>query len=97
METALTISQIIFFSVFSLVIITFFIIMVSAGYRINRILRKLEEIARDVHDLSDEARARIKDISEKLSLLPIISFFAKKAGAKRNTRKKVDKNKTQNQ
>jgi hypothetical protein len=91
METALIISQIVFYSVFSLTIIAFFVLMVSAGYRIVRILKVLEQIATDVHDLSDEAKARIKDISEKLSLLPIISFFVKKAGGNRNTRKKVDK------
>jgi len=79
-ETTLTILQIIFYSVTSLAIIVMFFFMVAGAYRLIKILKTLQTIARDVHEVSDEAKEKIEEIIEKLSLLPIISFFIKKAG-----------------
>ena len=91
MEKALVISQIIFYSIYSLAGIVLFFFVIMAAYRLSKILKILQAIAKDVHDVSDQAKARIKDISEKLSLLPILSFFMKKAKGAEHSRAKAKK------
>ncbi len=92
MENTLTILQIIFYSVSSLAIIVLFFFMATAGYRLIKILKTLQIIARDVHDISDEAKEKIEEIIEKLSLLPMLSFFIKKAKGGRSPKRKTKKN-----
>jgi hypothetical protein len=91
METTLIILQIIFYSVTSLATIVLFFFMILAGYRLIKILKTLQAVARDINEVSGEAKEKIESIIENLSLLPIISFFIKKVGAGKNTRKKVEK------
>jgi hypothetical protein len=93
MENALTISQLIFYSISSLTIIVLFFFLVVGAYRVTKILKTLQAIARDIHDVSDEAKEKIEEIIEKLSLLPILSFFIKKAKGGSNPKRKVEKNK----
>jgi hypothetical protein len=93
MENTLTILQIIFYAVFSLAAIVFFFFMIVGAYRVIKILKTLQVIANDVRTVSDDAKQKIEDIIEKFSLLPIISFFIKKVGRNKTSRKKVDKNK----
>jgi hypothetical protein len=92
MENILTILQIIFYAVFSLATIVLFFFMVTAAYRLIKILKTLQTIARDVQEVSDGAKEKIEDIIEKFSILPIISFFIKKIGKTKNSDKKADKN-----
>ncbi len=82
METALIIAQTVFYSVFSLAIIVVGILLAIATYHLVNIVRELEAISRNLHNMSDEAQEKIKDIIEKLSVLPILSFLIKKAKTK---------------
>ncbi len=91
MEDILVVSQIIFFSVSSLAIIVFSFFMAIAFWRTIRILKTLHAIARDIHEVSDEAKERIEEITEKLSMLPILSFFISKSKRKKNSKSKVEK------
>lgn len=88
METTLIILQIIFYAVASLAIIAFFCFIAIAAYRIIKILNKLQIIAAQAQEVSGEAKQKIEEIIENLSLLPIVSFFIKK-------QKKSRKNKQQ--
>ena len=97
MENTLIILQIIFYSVSSLAIIAFFVFIAIVAYRVIKILKALQIIVRDVQDVSEEAKERIKDISEKLSLLPVFSFFMKQAKRGGSSKRKVEKNQTKNQ
>jgi hypothetical protein len=92
METTLIILQIIFYAVFSLAAIVLFFFMIIGAYRVIKILKNLQAIAEDVRDVSDDAKERIEDIIEKLSLMPIISFFIKKAEGTKKSKRKVEKN-----
>jgi len=93
MESALAISQIVFYWVFSLTIIILLSFRIIIMYRLVKILKTLQAIAGDIRDVSDEAKERIKEISEKLSLLPIFSFFMKKEKEKGSSKRKVEKDK----
>jgi hypothetical protein len=94
MENALMVSQIIFYSVFSLAIVVLGYLMVVIAYRLVNIFRELEAISRDLHDASGEAKEKIKEILEKLSSLPVLSFLLNKTktrGEASKGRKKTNK------
>jgi len=91
MQSALVVLQIIFYSVASLAIIVLFLFVAIAGYRLIKILKELQAVARDVRNISDEAKEKIEDIIEKLSLLPILSFFIKKRKKSGNPKRKTEK------
>lgn len=93
METALMISQIIFYSVFSLAIIIIGFLLAITTYHLVNIVKELEAISKNLHDASDEAKDKIKDIVERLSDLPFLSFLLKKRKTKKGpTPKRPKKN-----
>jgi flagellar motor component MotA len=87
MENILTISQIIFYSVFSLAIIVLGFLMAIIAYHLVNIVKELEAISKELHDASGEAKEKIKDIVEKLSSLPILSFLLNKTKTKDSPQK----------
>jgi len=87
MENILTISQIIFYSVFSLAIIVLGFLTAIISYHLVNIVKELEAISKELHDASGEAKEKIKDIIEKLSSLPILSFLLNKKKTKDNPQK----------
>ena len=78
METTLIVSQIIFYSVTSLAIILIGILFSIEMYHLICMTKELKTIVRDFHNLTNETQERIKDIAERLSNLPILSFLFKK-------------------
>jgi hypothetical protein len=87
MENILIVSQIIFYSVFSLAIIVLGFLMAVISYHLVNIVRELEMISRELHDASGGAKEKIKDIIEKLSSLPLLSFLLNKTKVKEEPKK----------
>jgi flagellar motor component MotA len=87
MENILIISQIIFYSVFSLAIIVLGFLMAVVTYHLVNIVKELEKISRDLHEASGEAKEKINDIIERLSSLPILSFLLNKTKTKEEPQK----------
>ena len=93
MENILTISQIIFYSVFSLAIIVLGFLTAIVAYHLLNIVKELEIISKDLHDASGEAKEKIKDIIERLSSLPVLSFLLNKKKTREESKKRPKKNK----
>lgn len=81
MENALILSQTVFYFAVSIVIIIIGVLFSIGTYHLTLIAEDLEAIMRDVHDLSDEAHERIHDIVDRLSEVPVLSFFLKRRQA----------------
>ncbi len=81
------VSQIVFNIVASVAIIILGILFAIAMYHFIGIVKELGKLSKDLHNASDEAIERIKDIIEKLSNLPILSFFLKKEVKKKRKSK----------
>src|SRR5882672_3222002 len=75
---ALIIAQTIFYFTVSAAIIVLGALCAIVAYYLIRITKELEAMSRDWHDASDEARERINDIIDRLSDLPILSYFLRK-------------------
>jgi len=90
METILMIAQTVFYLVSSLAIIVVGILLAIATYHLVNIVRELEAISRNLHNMSDEAQERLKDIIEKLSVLPILSFLIKKTKSPKSRKNKQE-------
>ncbi len=52
-------------------------------YYFVHIIKGLQAIIHDFHDLTDGARERISDIIERLARLPILSFLLKQTNYKK--------------
>ncbi len=92
METALIFSEIVFYLTVSLAIIVMGVLCAMVTYRLIRIARELEELSRKLNNASDEAGERINEIIDRLSDLPILSYFLKKRPASHNEKRKVKEN-----
>ena len=88
MQTALAISQIIFYSTFSLAVIVLGALSAVVVYQLVLITRQLEKISRDVSEVSAETKERIQDILDALSRLPFLSFVFGRSGVKKSHSKK---------
>ena len=86
MENALIISQTIFYFTISIVVITLGVLATVVTYHLIKITKALEEMSRNIHNASSDAIERIKDLIERLSILPILSFFLKKSRSKKTQR-----------
>ena len=75
MIAALIISQTLFYFVVSAAIIVCGILCAMVTWHFVHIARELEEITKNFHNASDEAYERINDIIDRLSALPILSYF----------------------
>lgn len=91
MQEALIISQTVLFSVLSLAIILFGVVMGIIAYHVIKIVRELEQISRTLHEASEEAGERIKDILERLSDVPILSYFLRRPRAPKSRKSKTEK------
>ena len=77
-ENALILSQTIFYFSASVAIIVIGIIFSVGTYHLTVIVKELEAITRDIHDFTGDAEERIRDILERLSHVPLLSFFLKR-------------------
>ena len=82
MENLLVMAQTLFYFVVSAAIIIFAVLFGIATVHLIHIAKQLEKISRHVHDASDEMRKRVKEIIERLSQLPILSYFLKHAASR---------------
>lgn len=78
METALIFAQTVFYLTVSVAIIVIGVLGVVVMYHLIRITRELEELSRNLKNASSEAGERINDIIDRLSDLPVLSYFLKK-------------------
>ena len=88
METALVLSQTVFYLVVSAAIIVVGILSAVVAYHLMRIAKELEAISQNFREMSDEAQERIRDIIERLAGLPILSFLLRNRGVRSCTDKK---------
>ncbi|MDO8504327.1 MAG: hypothetical protein Q7S36_00540 [Candidatus Liptonbacteria bacterium] len=78
METALILSQTLFYFVVSTAIMVLGVLFAIVIYHLINIAKELEKISNDFHDISGEAKERLREIIERLSELPILSYFLKR-------------------
>lgn len=81
METVLVFAKIIFYFTVSAVVIVTGVLCAIVTYRLIRIARELERLSYNLSHASSEAGERINDIIDRLSNLPILSYFLKKHSA----------------
>ena len=86
----LILSQTIFYISASLAIIILGILFAITTYHIICIARHLNKIANNIDEATDTMKENIKEIIEKLSVLPIISYLfnKKRSGKSENKDKK---------
>ncbi|HUX35930.1 MAG TPA: hypothetical protein VMV71_02755 [Candidatus Paceibacterota bacterium] len=78
METALIFSETVFYLTVSVAIIIIGALCAIVAYHLIRITRELEELSGNLNDASSEAGERINEIIDRLSGLPVLSYFLKK-------------------
>ncbi len=85
MNLALIISQIFFNFTVALTIIFFGILCSVVVYHLIMIVKELEKLSKNINHASAELAERIGDIIDRLSELPILSYFL---GKRTRNRKK---------
>ena len=78
METVLIFAETVFYLTVSAAVIVIGVLCAIVTYRLIRIARELENLSRNLSHASSEAGERINDIIDRLSDLPILSYFLKK-------------------
>jgi len=87
METTLILAKIIFYFAVSAAVIALGVLTAIVAYHLIRITRELENLARNINHVSSEAGEKINDIINKLSALPILSYFLRKKSIKKTKRR----------
>lgn len=72
--------QTLYYLVVSLAIIVFGALFAIIMYHLICITKRLRHISDNLDDTSDELKKRIEEIIERLSSLPIFSYFLKRDG-----------------
>lgn len=85
--SVLVFAQTLFYFSASIAIIIIGVIFAMAVYHLMRIAKKIHEISDNLSELSEETKKAIEEIIEKLSNLPILSFFVKKKVKKESKHK----------
>ncbi|MDO8523248.1 MAG: hypothetical protein Q7S12_03140 [bacterium] len=78
MITALILAQTVFYITVSTAIIAVGIFCAVVAYHLIHITRELEGLSRNLNQASSEAGERINDIIDRLSDLPVLSYFLEK-------------------
>lgn len=78
MDTIFIISQTVFYFTVSIAIIVVGIIFSLIMYHVMKIVREIEVMVKNLHNVTDEALERIDEMIERLSALPLLSLFLKK-------------------
>jgi len=84
METVLILAQIVFYSTVSVAIIVIGALCAIVTYHLIHIAKELEKLSHNLNHASVEASERINDIIDRLSNLPILSYFLKKRSETHN-------------
>ncbi len=88
MATTLIFAEIVFYLTVSIAIILMAALGASVTYRLIRIARELEGLSRNLNQASSEAGERIREVVERLSDIPVLSFFLRRHQAPREKEKK---------
>ncbi len=88
MDNLLVFSETLFYLVASVTIIVVGVLCAVAAYHLIRITKEVEAISRNVHNASSQVQERIGNSIEKLSGLPILSFFLRRSRARMGSHKK---------
>jgi len=91
-ETVLIVSETVFYLTVSLVIIVSGTLFAFVAYHLINIAKELAELSRNLNDAASDAGERINEIIDRLSDLPVLSYFLKErriAQHKRNGREKL--------
>ncbi|MCR4328905.1 MAG: hypothetical protein NUV53_05380 [Patescibacteria group bacterium] len=78
METALMFAETVFYLTVSVTIIVLGVWCALLARHFIRIARELGEFFRNLHDVSSEVGERIRDSIDRISDVPILSYFLKK-------------------
>lgn len=78
MIATLIFAQTLFYFTVSFAIIAVGVFCAVVAYHLIRITRELEGLSRNLNQASSEAGERINDIIDRLSDLPMLSYFLKK-------------------
>lgn len=78
MESALILSETVFYFTASAAIIAIGVLCAIIAHHLLRIARELEALSLNFHEVSSEVGERIRDIVNRLSDLPILSYFLKR-------------------
>ncbi|MEK9175455.1 MAG: hypothetical protein AAB795_02565 [Patescibacteria group bacterium] len=73
----LVFSQILFNLVASIAIVVFGALFAVAVYHLIGIIKNLQNISDNLDNVTDELKTRITEVIDKLSSLPIFSYFLK--------------------
>ena len=78
MNTALIFSETVFYLTVSIAIIGVGILFAIFTYHLIRIARELQQLSHNLNEGSSEAMRKINDMIERLSEIPLLSYFLKK-------------------
>lgn len=87
MESVLIFSEIVFYFTVSIAIILTSVLWVVIIYDLLRITRELKKVFHNINIVSNEVGEQILEALNKLSNLPILSYFLKKRSAVKNKNK----------
>ena len=91
MNTALIFSETVFYLTVSIAIIVVGVLFSILTYHLIRISKELEKLSHNLNHASSEAIDRINDIIDRLSELPILSYFLKRAPQESSRSRKTKK------
>lgn len=87
-------SEILFNLTASFAIIAVGVLLAFVAYHLMHITKKLRHISDNLSDISDDTKDAIEEIIEKLSNLPILSFFMKGEGRNKDGKESKNKGRT---
>lgn len=95
METALIFSEIIFNLTISLAVMVVGGLLAIIAYHLISVVQELKELSGNLNSASVEVGERVNDIIDRLSDLPVLSYFLKKRHGEppRKGRRKVNNKK----
>lgn len=78
MQTALMVSQILFYFVFSLTIIVLGVLLSITAFQVIKIVKELQKISKNFETTTQKIGSQIEDVITNLRNIPFLSFFLKK-------------------
>ncbi|MCL4405189.1 MAG: hypothetical protein M1361_01040 [Patescibacteria group bacterium] len=79
--TALTIAETVFYIVVSLAIIALGVFCCVVTYELVKITKNLRIISENLSSMSKDTEEKVKEMLDRLSVSPILSFFMKRGKA----------------
>lgn len=89
METTLIFSEIVFNLTISLAVMVVGGLLAVIVYQLISVVRNLKELSDNLNNASEEAGERIREVLERLSEMPIFSYFFRKRPPKQTTKGRV--------